>query len=68
MITLTSPISDHYSNHPLSNIRDARCSMHRPQSLTSNIIINSFGLFAIGDYSRLKIDDYEGIANVIFVD
>ena len=38
-ITLTFPNSDDYSNRSLSNIRDVRCSMHRPRTLTSNIIV-----------------------------
>ena len=38
------------------------------QSRMALLRINSFGTFAIADYSRLKIDDYEAIANDIFVD
>ena len=38
-ITSTSPISDDYSNRTLPNIREIRCSMHRPRSLTSDIIV-----------------------------
>ena len=38
-ITKTSPISDDYSNRTFTNIRELRCSMHRPRSLTSNIIV-----------------------------
>ena len=38
-ITLTSPISDDYSNRTLPSIRELRCSMHRPRSLTSDIIV-----------------------------
>ena len=30
--------------------------------------INSFGTFVVADYSLLEIDDYEAIANGIFVD
>ena len=38
-ITLTSPISDDYSNRTLPSIRELRCSMHRLRSLTSDIIV-----------------------------
>ena len=38
-ITLTSPNSDDYSNRSLPNIRDCRCSMHQPRTLTSIIIV-----------------------------
>ena len=44
--------------HPLMILR----------TLTHGLIVNSFGTFANADYSRLEIDDYEAIANVIFVD
>ena len=38
-IILPTSISDEYSNRPLPNIRDVRCSMHGPRSITSNIIV-----------------------------
>ena len=38
-ITLSTSISDCYSNRPLINIQDFRCSMHRPRPVTSNIIV-----------------------------
>ena len=39
---LPTSISDGYSNCPLPKILDIRCSMHRPQSITSNIIISTW--------------------------
>ena len=37
-IILSTSISDDYSNRPLINIRNGRCSMHQPRSLTSIIL------------------------------
>ena len=56
---LSTSISDDYSNHPLFNIQDGQCSMYRPRSIISNII-----LYAHPVPNSAHLYDYYSLMNV----